>query len=238
MGAKGGGRLAWGLVAALASAPALGACTSVVHRRTSLALGARYLPLEVGEVWRYAIVADDGRHGTGTVSVDGVDYGGSNGAVPEYRLREDLLDGTVWVWDDQEAERVACEQEEIDDRTGTVLAEETFDPPLTVLDEQLPHLAPGAKWPETFLATTPNAKGRPKSRRAEVKWEVEALADPVTVPAGTFTCLRVRRTWKHHPAIVSWYAKGVGLIKQTGAGALGDETLALLAAPTLPPAGP
>ncbi len=233
MGAKRDGRLVRGLVVALAGALGVAGCTPVVHRRTSLGLGAGYFPLEVGRVWRYAIAADDGRHGTGTISVDGVDYGGSSGAVPEYRVREQLLDGTVWSWDDQEAGRVACEQEELDDRTGTVLAEETFDPPLTVLDERLPRLAPGAKWPEVFLATTPNAKGRPKSRRAEVKWEVEALAEPVTVPAGTFACLRVRRTWKHHPAVVSWYAKGVGLVRQTGAGPLGDETLALLSGPGL-----
>jgi hypothetical protein len=191
---------------------------------------ASYFPLQVGAVWRYAITTDDARHGTGTVSVDGVDYGGSNGAVPEYRVREELPDKTIWTWDDREPGRLAREQEEVDDRTGTVLAEETFDPPLTVLDERPERLTAGTRWAETFLATTPNAKGRPKTRRAEVKWEVEALAEPVRVPAGEFTCLRVRRTWKHHPPLVSWYAKGVGLVKQTGAGSLGDETLSLLAA--------
>jgi hypothetical protein len=188
------------------------------------------LPLEVGAIWRYAIATDDGRRGTGTISVDGVDYGGSNGGAPEYRVREELPDETIWTWDDREAERIAREQEEVDDRTGTVLAEETFDPPLTVLDERPERLTEGGRWPEAFWATTPTAKGRPKSRRAEVKWEVEALAEPVQVPAGTFSCLRVRRTWKHHPPLVSWYAKGVGLVKQTGAGSLGDETLSLLAA--------
>ena len=189
-----------------------------------------YLPLAVGAVWRYAITTDDGRHATGTIRVDGVDYGGSNGAVPEYRLREELPDETIWTWDDREAGRVAREQEEVDDRTGTVLAEETFDPPLTVLDERPDRLAAGIRWPEAFLETTPNAKGRPKSKRAEVKWEIEAVAEPVQVPAGTYSCLRVRRTWKHHPTLVSWYAKGVGLVKQRGAGSLGDETLSLLAA--------
>jgi hypothetical protein len=209
---------------------AMGGCGTLPPRRTGIPPAASYLPLEVGALWRYAITTDDGRHGTGTVSVDGVDYGGSNGAVPEYRVREELPDETIWTWDDREAGRVAREQEEVDDRTGTVLAEETFDPPLTVLDESRERLAAGTRWPEAFLATTPNAKGHPKSKRAEVKWEVEAVAEPVQVPAGTFSCLRVRRTWKHHPPIVSWYAKGVGLVKQQGAGSLGDETLSLLAA--------
>ncbi len=205
-------------------------CGTLPSQRTRTRPAASYLPLEVGAVWRYAIATDGGRRGTGTVSVDGIDYGGSNGAVPEYRVREDLPDETIWTWDDRETERVAREQEEVDDQTGTVLAEQTFDPPLTVLDERPERLAAGDRWPEVFLATTPNAKGRPKSKRAEVRWEVEAVADPVEVPAGTFSCLRVRRTWKHHPPLVSWYAKGVGLVKQIGAGSLGDETLSLLAA--------
>ena len=222
-------------LAAVATVLAMGCGT--IAPRPHARPNASYLPLEVGALWRYAITADDGRQGTGSISVDGVDYGGSNGAALEYRLREQLLDETVWTWDDREEGRVAREQQEIDDRTGTVLAEETFDPPLTVLDERRDRLTAGAKWPEIFLATTPNAKGHPRSKRAEVKWEVEALADPVTVPAGTFSCLRVRRTWKHHPAVVSWYAMGVGLVKQTGAGALGDETLALLARPDSRPPG-
>ena len=74
---------------------------------------ASYLPLEVGAVWRYAITTDDGRRGTGTLSVDGIDYGGSNGAVPEFRLREQLLDETIWTWDDLEPGRVAREQQEV-----------------------------------------------------------------------------------------------------------------------------
>jgi hypothetical protein len=221
-------------MALAAVATILAAGCGTIASRPHARPAAKYLPLEVGAVWRYAITTDDGRQGTGTLAVDGVDYGGSNGSVPEYRLREELLDETIWTWDDLEAGRVAREQQEIDDPTGTVLAEETFDPPLTVLDERAGRLAEGTKWPEVFLATTPNAKGHPKSRRAEVKWEVEAVAEPVTVPAGKFSCLQVKRTWKHHPPVVSWYAKGVGLVKQRGAGALGDETLALLAGPEHP----
>jgi hypothetical protein len=216
----------WGLCGPLA----LGGCSAVAHGREAVHREASYLPLEVGALWRYAITTDDGRSGTGSVTVDGVDYGGSSGAVPEYRVREDLLDGTVWTWDDREAGRVALDQEEIDDPTGTVLEEETYDPPITVVDERAERLAAGAKWPEAFLDTTPNAKGRPKSTRAEVKWEVESVADPVSVPAGTFTCLRLRRAQKHHPPLISWYAKGVGLVKQEGAGPLGDQTLTLVQA--------
>jgi len=202
---------------------------SVAHSHESLAAAASYLPLEVGAVWRYAITSDDGRRGQGVVSVDGVDYAGPSGGVAEYRIREDLLDGTIWVWEGREAKRVALEQEEIDDLAGNVVDEESYDPPITVLDERADRLAVGAEWPEAFINTSPNAKGHPKSKRGEAKWQVESLTDQVAVPAGTFTCLRLRRARKHHPPLISWYAKGVGLVKQQGAGPLGDETLALAA---------
>jgi hypothetical protein len=213
-----------GLLGILGSA----GCSSVAHGHEGAALAASYLPLEVGAVWRYAITRDDGRRGEGVVRVDGIDYGGSSGAVPEYRIREDLLDGTIWSWEGREATRVALEQEEIDDRTGAVLDEESYDPPITVVDERAERLAVGAAWPEAFTNTTPNAKGHPKTKHAEAKWEVESVTDRVSVPAGTFTCLRVRRAQKHHPPLISWYAKGVGLVKQEGAGPVGDQTLALV----------
>jgi len=222
----GGGRAA--VLAIVLGALALGGC-GAVGRPGKPALGADYLPLRVGAVWRYAITADDGRTGAGTVRVDGLDYDAVDDGVA-YRVREDLLDGTVWVWATDKDGRVSCPQEEVDDRAGAVRDEETYDPPITVLDERASRLVEGARWPEAFLDTTPNLRWRPKTRRAEITWEVESLADRVTVPAGTFTCLRVRRSRKHHPPLVSWYAKGVGLVKQQGAGLLGDQTLALVEA--------
>ena len=217
------------LIVGVGGLAGLGGCSSVAHGHEGAALAASYLPLEVGAVWRYAISREDGRHGEGVVSVDGVDYGGSNGALAEYRIREDLLDATIWSWEERQAKRVALEQVEIDDRTGNVVDEESYDPPITVLDESPDRVAVGAEWPEAFIDTAPNAKGHPKSKRAEAKWEVESVTEQVAVPAGTFTCLRVRRAQKHHPPVVSWYAKGVGLVKQKGAGPLGDQTLTLIA---------
>jgi len=202
-----------------------GTITSRPHARPN----ASYLPLEVGAVWRYAITTDDGRQGTGALSVDGVDYGGSNGGVGEYRVRRELLEGTIWSWEVRQGTRVALEQEEIDNRAGDVLDEASYDPPITIVDERPDRLTVGAEWPEAFITTTPNAKGHPKSKRADAKWKVESLTDQVSVPAGTFTCLRLRRAEKHHAPLISWYARGVGLVKQEGAGPLGDQTLALIA---------
>jgi hypothetical protein len=204
-------------------------CSAVAHGHEGAAMAASYLPLEVGALWRYAITRDDGRQGEGVVSVVGVDSAGPNGRAAEYRIREDLLDATIRRWEVREATRVGLEQEEIDDRTGDVVEQESYDPPLTIVDERPERLTAGTEWQESFISTTPNAKGHPKSKRADAKWQVESVTDQVSVPAGTFTCLRLRRAQKHRAPLVSWYAKGVGLVKQQGAGPLGDQTLALIA---------
>jgi hypothetical protein len=220
----------WGWAGLAMGALFAAGCGTTTQRDAPGRHDASYLPLEVSAVWRYAITADDGRRGDGALRVDGIDYGESAAGATEYRIREDLLDATIWTWDVREAGRVVLAQEEIDDRSGAVLDEETYDPPITVIDERAERLAAGAAWPEAFFDTTPNLKGHPKTKRSEVKWRVESLADTVTVPAGTFTCLCIHRAQKHHTAIVSWYAQGVGLVKQTGAGPLGDQTLALVQA--------
>jgi hypothetical protein len=225
--ARGAGAITW--LCGVGGLFGVTGCSAVAHGHERAALAASYLPLEVGAVWRYAITRDDGRRGEGVVSVDGIDYGGPNGATAEYRVREDLLDRTVWSWEERDQTRVELEQEEIDDRAGNVIDEESYDPPITVVDERADRLAAGAEWPEAFINTAPNAKGHPKSKRAEAKWRVESVTDQVSVPAGTFTCLRLRRAQKHRPPLISWYAKGVGLVKQEGAGPLGDQTLALIA---------
>ncbi|MEE9382231.1 MAG: hypothetical protein V3V08_02310 [Nannocystaceae bacterium] len=57
---------------------------------------------------------------------------------------------------------------------------------------------------------------------AEVEWrtyeyDVRDVFEPVTVPAGTFGCLRIRRTRMvgslRGPVLESWFARGVGIVK-------------------------
>ena len=117
------------------------------------------------------------------------------------------------------------------DQTGAVLVDKQYAPPILVLDESAAHLVSGATWTEQYMETkTPSTKK--KATKETTDWTVEAVADTVTVPAGTYTCIRVRRnhTSSKTPSnTVSWYADGVGKVKETGAGAFNDETLELSA---------
>jgi hypothetical protein len=51
-----------------------------------------------------------------------------------------------------------------------------------------------------------------------VQWTIEAVDEMVTVPAGTFSCLRVHSVESGSLGYDStfWYARNVGKVKETG----------------------
>jgi hypothetical protein len=116
------------------------------------------------------------------------------------------------------------------------MVEKTFAPSSIDFDASNDHLVPGVTWNEDYLETQTGATAPAQTKQEFVKWTVEATDDVVSVPAGTFTCIRVRR---HHASSknpadeVTWYASGTGKVKETGAGSLADQTRELVSA-TLP----
>ena len=91
------------------------------------------------------------------------------------------------------------------------------------LDETPAHLAAGVTWQEPITITqTLPAGGAPITAQVTVTWTVDAVNESVTVPAGTFSCLRVHRV--EPPSTVDttggdnvfWFARGVGKVKETG----------------------
>jgi hypothetical protein len=193
-------------------------------------LGTDYLPLRPGAEWTYRVSDGTGRSADKVARVESRDFPGPRSAGAVFRVRFSLLDGSVLSWERRTRAGVGCLQEETRDATGAVTMEEAYDPPETVVDARPERLVAGAHWNETFTEITPNYRGHPKATLGVVKWTVESTDDRVTVPAGTFACLRVRRARKHHGASTFWFAKGVGLVKEVGAGPLGDQTLALVRA--------
>jgi len=221
--------------AALGAAVALaGACTRLDGAAAAQPGDlADYMPLGPGTSWIYRVSDQRGRSRDLVTRVEGraAWTGGLPGEV--LRVRSELLDGSVLRWEGRVGGGVGCAQEETRDAAGLVTMEEAYDPPATIIDERPPRLVAGAAWSETFMDTTPNYHGHPKSRPVVVKWTVESVDDRLTVPAGTFTCIRLIEARKHRQRRTFWYAKGVGLVKEVGAGPLGDQTLELVRA-TLP----
>jgi hypothetical protein len=217
-------------VLAVFGALAAGCVASGSAGRPDPGAASGYLPMRPGSSWTYRVSDERGRSADRVARVEGLAPEDAGSADPVFLLRWDLLDGAEILWAERTPTGVACVQAESRDAGGMVTTEDAYDPPETIVDERPDHLAAGAKWSETFVETAPNYKGHPRLRNAVVKWTVEATDERVTVPAGTFTCLRVRRTRKHRAPATYWFARGVGLVKETGAGPLGDETLALVRA--------
>jgi hypothetical protein len=187
-----------------------------------------YLPLRRGSAWTYLVTDETGRRGVGRVRVEGFDF--ARGARPAAIVRWDLPDETIISWDRLTPAGVVCDEEEVRDHSDRVISDDLYDPPVTVVDERPGRLAAGAEWSETVADTFPNDRWRPKTKELQVRWHIESVDDRVTVPAGTFTCLRVRRAPRHRPPTTAWFADKVGLIKEIGAGRAGNETLVLVRA--------
>ena len=82
------------------------------------------------------------------------------------------------------------------------------------LDESAGHTTTGAQWSTSFTETTNG--GAPATKTES--WSVVDANESLTVIAGTYTCLHVRRTSNGGTLQDYWYARGVGKVKETGGG--------------------
>ncbi len=191
---------------------------------------ANYLSLAVGTTWTYNITRSSGGNGQGMIAVEAQDTAPMSGQSG-LRVRTTLLDGMTLAWDQTSSSSVIRYEEQQLDLAGTVLSDKQYMPDILVLDESSAHLVAGATWTESYKQLkTPSTKG--KATKEQVVWTVESTNDSITVPAGTYTCIRVSRnhtTSKMPSTTVEWYASGVGKVKETGAGPNNDQTLELTA---------
>ncbi len=195
---------------------------------TDAAAAGNYLPLAVGMSWTYNITSTSGTTGQGTTSVEANDTAPMAG-LPAMRVRSGLLDGNTLSWEQTSGSTIVRVEEQQLDQSGSVVVDKQYMPAIIVLDESPAHLTAGATWTEDYKQLkTPSTKG--KATKEEAQWTVESIDDMVTVPAGTYSCIRVRRvhsTSKTPSNTVSWYAAGIGRVRETGAGANNDQTLEL-----------
>lgn len=195
---------------------------------TDAAAAGNYLPLIVGSNWTYSVTSASGATGQGTVTVEGAENA-PNAGQPALRVHTILLDGGSLSWEQTSGSAVVRYEEQQLSSAGTVIVDTQYMPPILVLDESAEHLTTGAAWTETYSQLkTPSTKG--KATKETTEWTVEAVGESVAVPAGTYSCIRVRRnhTSSKTPSdTVSWYAAGIGRVKETGAGENNDQTLEL-----------
>ncbi len=181
----------------------------------------RYLPLAMGASWTWTVTPTaPAAPYQKTSSVEAFeDIGGSKAGIMAFRVRTIGDDGVTVSWQEDTGSRILRHREQTFSVGQVLLSDQVYVPHKLRLDESNDHIVLGASFTETYteIETDPTTGATMTSAKSET-WTVEAVDEPVTVPAGPYDCVRVRRIGNSGAASdkLFWFAKGVGKIKETG----------------------
>jgi hypothetical protein len=194
-------------------------------------------PLAVGDNWTYQITATDGTVSTEVVSVaaeEAVGGSGPQSSQPAFRLVTGSEVGDPNGDLDWEAvidsRAVRYREVTIGETKGNAKSEALWDPPRLRIDETVARTAMSASWTEPPYTESDTSvdngadggfvqKGATTTAVEDDLWSVIGTSEVVTVPAGTFSTLHVRRINTDVTSGIKelWFARGVGLVQETGA---------------------
>ncbi len=191
----------------------------------------RYLPLAIGASWTYD-TSDMGMPVVvKTSTIEALeDVGERKTGFTGYRIRTGKSGGVgdVVSWQEDRCTSVVRHREQAFDVAGTLLTDQFYVPSKLRVDETAAHLTVGASWTTAYTEVEVAPLMADQTRSKDEVWTVEAIDEVVTVAAGTFTCLKVRKVTSGQADKRYWFALGVGKIKEEG------EQLETLTAYTLP----
>ena len=197
-----------------------------------------YLPLAVGATWTYQVTTPGQPTATKTSTVEvSEDVGGMKAGTVALRVRTEKTDGVTISWQVIGAdETVVRHREKSFELDGTTLKSDVFyNPQKLRVDGTAAHTAMGATWVDAYteISIDPLTMAMTTNPKTET-WTVEAVAEEITVPAGTFTCLRLHRSGDANDSVKRyWFARGIGKIREESLGTGGGQVEAL-ASYTLP----
>jgi hypothetical protein len=181
------------------------------------ATSGRYQPLAVGALWVYQ-VTDTGNvaytKNSSCVSLE--DAGGAFAGTMAYKISENVKNSTQYTWyqmTDTDVRRLHDEQL---DSSGAVSSDDWYMPYNLRIDESPDHLMEGAKWQLSYQDAHTSAKKPAKTTTVTEDWSTDAANETVTVPAGTFSAVRITRTDTSSggSAKTQWFVPGVGKIRE------------------------
>lgn len=182
---------------------------------------ARYFPLAIGTTWTFLVTPEGG--GTPVAKSQTVeafeDVGDRKAGTMAFRTRTEKTDGITVAWQEDGCTDIARHREKSFDLANTLISDQFYVPEKIRLDETDAHLAVGAQWVTTYvkLEVDPVTQGVTTKDKSDL-WTVEAIDEQVTVPAGTFSALRVYRVGEEDGQAEKryWFVKGVGKVKEAG----------------------
>jgi hypothetical protein len=185
--------------------------------------GERFLPWTVGSVWNYKLT-DPKNPGSPklnqpTTILRMQDVGGVHAGTQAMVVHHVQYSGSKDVYEAAVGDLDVRYQTSFFDAQGTPTGTDVDQPYRLKLDESAAHTVTGVQWSTSFTETSSGAAATTKNE----SWSVVASDEPITVIAGSFTALHIRRTSSGGSLQDYWYVRGVGKVKETGGGQ--DEEL-------------
>ncbi len=192
-------------------------------------LSGPYYPLTIGSSWTYKVTDPIKGVSTKVITIDAKELvpGGANAAHMAYRhtTMKDKADKTVGWLEAIELPNaggiVIGNMYERSFKSGTDVVTENdwWEPYRTKFDESAAHTVLNAKWTETYKEFIQLGAAAVKSTTQVQSWQVLAVDESVTVPAGTFKCIKVSHSLGAAGTATTkafWYARGVGKVLEVG----------------------
>ncbi len=180
----------------------------------------RYFPIAVGASWTYE-VQSGGSTGTKVQSVLALeDVGGAHAGTLAYKVQSTKPSGKITIsWQEDTGAALVRHREQTFARDQSQETEETYTPAKLRLDESAERLTDGASYDYTYDEIVLDLATNQTSTLSKTEtWTVEAVDVLVTVPAGAFSCIQVR---KFNAGTGSdkryWFSKGVGKVREESA---------------------
>lgn len=184
----------------------------------------RYEPWHIGAVWTYHLTDPTGAMPAKTAQTKMLawenmpTWAGPHAGKPAYKIHEDQLVGSIDAWESFEGDN-DVRYAQIDYDASNAILDHQYEVSWRLkVDESAAHTAANATWSESFTEYTQATAGNTTNPKTET-WQVINPAESVTVLAGTYTTLHIRRingagtTAKMKDY---WFAKDVGKVKETG----------------------
>ncbi|MFC1610864.1 hypothetical protein ACFL6C_07890, partial [Myxococcota bacterium] len=179
--------------------------------------GSPFLPVATGNQWVFEQItkADGLLDGVVTKEVTETEiYQGQNSFVRvTNQTNSPVTKRSNWLIKGEKILRL--EQQSLN-TSGTLIHARGYDPGFLRFSHALTEA--GVTLKEEHVRSEYDATGALESQTGKTyTWTVEAVDEEVTVPAGTFTCVRVTRIDSDVGEKTYWYARNVGKVKESDA---------------------
>ena len=177
----------------------------------------RYLPFTIGATWSYTVTPMVGTPENKSSTVESLeDVGDRKAGITAFRVRTGKLDGFTVSWQEDRCTSITRHREQSLSLSNTLITDQFYTPDKIRIDETPAHLVLNASWTVAYTEVEVDATGASTTRAKDETWTVLATDESVTVPAGTFTALKLRKMTSGAADKTYWFVKGVGKVKETG----------------------